>query len=207
MISAPIRIFLTRIIGAISIFTTSIVLSKSLTIEEYGRFEVLLKISLLISAFSIFGFTETINLSRNNSEASLKKNQAIKWVLLFNVCTLIIYFIINLLFNKNISLENVIIGSSIFYSIYRILGSYLQKQKKYILTVLSDDGLNNILFIVFVSVVYLFKGRISLTSVALIFLFTRFSTFIFYTVILRKSIGFVRLDRNILIESNDFFTN
>ena len=97
------QIFLFRIIGLICLFATSILLSKELSLTEYGRFETLVKLSLLLSTISIFGIDSKLN--QNEKASILDRNNGLIWSAIINSILLVILAMFYLIFYEIIKLN------------------------------------------------------------------------------------------------------
>lgn len=193
-------IFILRLIGLASIFFTSILLSKNLSIENYGNFEIFIRIGLIISTISTFGFGQKINRNEFIEDAISDYRKSLPWTVVINISLILILALSYYIISGEITLEFAIIIASLFYSLCSLSANLYLKKRNYALSLLSDDSLHNFCFLIAVFIVFSF-WRLNLFNVSIIYFLSRFLMFILFG--LKSKIKF-HFSKNLLKDSKEF---
>jgi O-antigen/teichoic acid export membrane protein len=177
MLNLNIKITILKFIGAGFLFLAIFILSKKMSLYDYGIYETVVRISLLISTFSIFG--SSVLITRAKSYYSAKKIflNTFPTILIINIILIIISISIIYFFVDDYISGIVIILSGLFYTAYKLIGTLYLKKKKYFVSILSDDILFNTLLALSLLFLLFVKVKLTLFSVSLTALICRSLTF------------------------------
>jgi O-antigen/teichoic acid export membrane protein len=206
MIKTNLRILLAKISGSVFMFLATIILSKQLTLTNYGTYEVLIRISLLVSTISLFGIPTLINRTKTYFEAKKIFNRALPTIISLNLIFTGFTCLVIFIFKEDFRSGLLIILAGIMFPLYRIIGALYLKKKIYIKAVLSDDVLFHFIFCISLFVLLYFYQELNLFNVSLLVLISRIASFLYF----KSGINLKRFKPNIelalLKSSSSLFT-
>lgn len=177
MIKLNLQITLLKIFGSAFLFLAIYILSKKMSFYEYGIYETVVRITLLISIFSLYGIPVLITRAKNLYSSKKIFLSTLSTVFTINAILILISISIIYFFANNYVSVIPIIISGLFYAIYKMSGNLSLKNKKYFVSILSDDSLFNILLAIFLMISLIINLKLTLLSVSVIVLICRIITF------------------------------
>lgn len=206
MIKLNLKIFILKILGSFFLFASIYILSKKMSLYDYGIYETVVRISLLISIFSLYGIPVLITRAKSFHSAKKIYLSTFSTILIINLILVIVSILIIYIFGEDYNSIILIILSGFLYTIYKIRGTVSLKKKKYFVSILSDDTLFNtflafsLLFLLFV------KVKLTLFSVSLIVLTCRSLTFLILNFDFKIKIIKVKNNISLFKDSTTIFT-
>ena len=178
MINLNIKITILKMLGAAFLFLVIYILSKKMSLYDYGIYETLVRGSLLISTFSIFGSSVLITRAKSYYLAKKIFLNTYPTILIINFLLIIVSISIIYFFLDDYISSIILISSGLFYTAYKLIGTLCLKKKKYFVSILSDDTLFNTLLAISLLLLLLVKVKLTLFTVSLAVLTCRSLTFL-----------------------------
>lgn len=173
MFNLSLKITILKILGAGVLFLVIYTLSKKMPLHEYGIYETLIRISLLISTFSIFGSSVLITRAKSFYTAKKLFLKTFPTILSINGILVIISILVVYLFVEEYVGGIIIILSGLLYTTYKSRGALSLKKKKYFISILSDDVLFNVLMAILLSIILFMNVTLKLFTVSIIVFVSR----------------------------------
>lgn len=167
-----------KIIGVLFAIVTSVILARSLSLNDYGVYSLSINILYILVVFSVYGIDQfimkefsLINYNFNDQISNLSYKSA-KRSLLFIIVLYLGVIVYNRLFQANFSFLTLVVITAPIKSIALILGSYVNSKGNPSLSIFIKEGLFYISFAAFLSafIVLSNKKEISLTTVGILYL-------------------------------------
>ncbi|WP_299061915.1 oligosaccharide flippase family protein [uncultured Polaribacter sp.] len=202
MIKSNIKILLLKFSGSLFLFLITILISKNISLEEFGTYEVLVRISLLISTISVFGLPALINRTKSFYEAKKIFVSGIQTVITIDLIISIFSCLIIYIYQENLKFGLLIIFGSFFYPLYRLIGALYLKNKKYTKSILTDDVLFYLILYSLLLLVIAVSNKINIFEISLFVLISRLVVFLYFYPI--KKLFFFKIKINIKLLQKSF---